>query len=151
VSGAFWLTAGCRVCGCNPHALCRSKDPLQRDKEPLDADNTALCESPLCALPSVVALARTRYSRRIHPAAAALRGLLDRAYQAALDELVGIEDRRLHQVHAYLQLAREGKSVVSITRELGLHSRSYVQRQIQPQALELVTEAFLQLARQPNN
>jgi hypothetical protein len=45
-------------------------------------------------------------------------------------------------------LAREGKSVVAITKELGLHSRSYVHRQIQRQALELVTEAFLQLARQ---
>jgi hypothetical protein len=42
---------------------------------------------------------------------------------------------------------REGKSVVTITRELGLHSRSYVHRQIQRQALELVTEAFPQVAR----
>jgi hypothetical protein len=52
------------------------------------------------------------------------------------------------QVPTYLQLAHEGKSVVTITRELGLHSRSYVHRQIQRQALELVTEAFQQLARQ---
>ena len=37
---------------------------------------------------------------------------------------------------------------MAITKELGLHSRSYVHRQIQRQALELVTEAFLQLARQ---
>jgi hypothetical protein len=76
------------------------------------------------------------------------RALLDRAYQAAIDEIGSIEDRRLQQVHCYLQLAREGKSVVTITRQLGLHSRSYVHRQIQRQALELVTEAFLQLARQ---
>jgi hypothetical protein len=77
-----------------------------------------------------------------------LRTLLDRAYQAALDEVAGIEDHRLQQAHISLQLAREGKSVVAITREIGLHSRSYVHRQIQLQALELVTEAFLQLARQ---
>jgi hypothetical protein len=44
--------------------------------------------------------------------------------------------------------AREDKSEVAITRELGLHSRSYVHRQIQRQALEILTEAFLQLARQ---
>ena len=124
------------------------KDYLQRVKEALDADYTALCESPLCALPGVGALARTRYSHRIYPAAAALRTLLDRAYQAALDELAGIENHGLQQVHTYLQLAREGKSVVAITKELGLHSRSYVHRQIQRQGLELVTEAFLQLARQ---
>ena len=55
---------------------------------------------------------------------------------------------RLRQIRTYLHLAREGKSVVAITRELGLHSRSYVHRQIQRQALELVSEAFLQLARQ---
>jgi len=73
--------------------------------------------------------------------------LLDCVNQAALDETVGIENHRLKQVHTHLQLAREGKSVVAITRELGLHSRSYVHRQIQRQALELVTEAFLQLAR----
>jgi hypothetical protein len=109
---------------------------------------TRQCESSLCAQPGVGVLARTRYCYRIYLAAAALRTLLDRAYQAALDELAGIEDRRLQQVHSYLQLAREGKSVVAITRELGLHSRSYVHRQIQRQALDLVTEAFLQLARQ---
>ena len=76
------------------------------------------------------------------------RALLDRAYQAAIDEIDCIEDRRLQQVHGYLQLARAGKSVVTITRELGLHSRSYVHRQIQRQALELVTEAVPQVARQ---
>ncbi len=101
----------------------------------------------LPALPGVAALARTRYSHRIYPAATALRALLDRAYQAALDELAGIEDRRLRQVHSYLQLAREGKSVVAITKELGLHSRSYVHRQIQRLGLKLVTEALVQLAR----
>jgi hypothetical protein len=37
---------------------------------------------------------------------------------------------------------------VTIAKELGLHGRSYVHRQIQRQALELVTEAFLRLARQ---
>jgi hypothetical protein len=74
--------------------------------------------------------------------------MLWRAFQAALDEHVGIEDHRLQQVHTYRQLAGEGKSVVAITRVLGLHSCSYVHRQIQRQALELVTEAFLQLARQ---
>ncbi len=74
--------------------------------------------------------------------------LLDCAYQAALDEVEDSEDHRLRQVHAYQQLAREGKSVVAITQGLGLHSRSYVHRQIQHQALGLVTEAFLQIARQ---
>ena len=107
-----------------------------------------MCERPLCALPGVAVLARSRYSQRIYPAAAALRTLLDRAYQAALDELAGTEDHRLQQVHTNLQLAREGKSVVAITRELGLHSRSYVHRQIQRQALDLITEAFLQVAKQ---
>jgi hypothetical protein len=47
-------------------------------------------------------------------------------------------------------LARGGNSVVTITKDLGLHSRSYVHRQIQRQALELVTEAFLPLAVIPN-
>jgi hypothetical protein len=115
--------------------------------EALALEYAALRESPLCALPGVVALARRRYSHRIYPAAAALRTLLDRAYQASLDEIAGIGDHRLQQVHTYLRLAREGKSVVTITRELALHSRSYVHRQIQRQALELVTEAFLQVAR----
>lgn len=131
-----------------PRGRTPRKDYRQRVKEALDSDYTVLCESPLCALPGVVALARTRYSHRIYPAAAALRTLLDRAYQASLDEVAGIEDHRLQQVHIYLQLAREGKSIVTITKELGLHSRSYVHRQIQRQALELVTEAFLQVARQ---
>lgn len=126
-----------------PRGRTPRKDYLQRVKEALDADYTQLRASPLCELPGVVALARTGYSHRIYPSAAALRALLDRAYQAALDELAGIEDYRLQRVHTYLQLARVGKSVVAITRELGLHSRSYVHRQIQRQALELVTEAFL--------
>jgi AraC-like DNA-binding protein len=72
----------------------------------------------------------------------------DHAYHAALGEIVGIEDHRLQQVHTYLQMAREGKSVMAIAKGLGLHSRSYVHRQIQRQALELVTEAFFQAARQ---
>jgi hypothetical protein len=75
--------------------------------------------------------------------AAALRTLLDRAYQAALDEIACIEGHRLKQVHAYLQLAREGKSVVAFTRELSLHSASYVLCQIQRPALELIPHAFL--------
>ncbi len=66
----------------------------------------------------------------------------------ALAELDGVHERRVQQVATYLQLAREGVSVTTITHRLGLHSRSYVHQEIQRQALELITEAFLQLARQ---
>jgi hypothetical protein len=47
----------------------------------------------------------------------------------------------------YLQLAREGIPVTQITQRLCLHTRTSVHREIQRQASELVTEAFLQLAR----
>jgi hypothetical protein len=93
-------------------------------------------------------LARTDFARKIFPTASALKALLDRAYDAALAEVEGIEDRRVQQVATYLRLAREGISVTTITHRLGLHSRSYVHQEIQRQALELITEAFLQLARQ---
>jgi hypothetical protein len=65
-----------------------------------------------------------------------------------MKELDGVADRRIHQVATYLQLAREGLPVTQIVQRLGLRSRSYVHREIQRQALDLITEAFLQLARQ---
>jgi hypothetical protein len=42
--------------------------------------------------PGVGEWTRTRYCHRIYLAAAALRALLDRAYQAALDELASISE-----------------------------------------------------------
>ena len=136
------------------HPLPVSRGPTRREeyvrrvRDALNTDYAALHTSPLCELPGVVALARTQFSHKIFPTASALRALLDRAYQAAIDELVGVEDRQLQQVLTFLQLSHEGKSVSAITRDLGLHSRSYVHREIQRQALELITEAFLKLARQ---
>jgi AraC-like DNA-binding protein len=126
----------------------RREEYVRRVRDALNTDYAALHTSPLCELPGVVALARTQFSSKIFPTAWALRALLDRAYQAAIDELDGMEDRQLQQVLTYLHLAHEGKSVAAITRHLGLHSRSYVHREIQRQALELITEAFLKLARQ---
>jgi hypothetical protein len=54
----------------------------------------------------------------------------------------------MQQIATYLHLRRQGISVSEITHQLGLQSRSYVHSTIQRQALELVTEAFLLLARQ---
>ena len=126
----------------------RREEYIRRVRDALHADYATLHTSPLCELPGVVALARGEFSRKIFPTASALRALLDRAYSVAIEELAGVEDRRLQQIGTYLQLSRQGVSVTEITRQLGLHSRSYVHREIQRQALELVTEAFLQLARQ---
>lgn len=65
--------------------------------------------------------------------------------------MAGIDDRRLQQVATYLRLARQRVPLRVIVQELGLHARSYVQAEIQPHALELLTEAFLQLARRDGN
>jgi hypothetical protein len=46
-----------------------------------------------------------------------------------------------------LRLTQQRLPVTEFTRQLGLHRRSDVQTTIQRQALELVTEAFLRLAR----
>lgn len=142
--------AGCPAVASQP----APRGPIRRDewarrvREALRADYSALRTSPLCDLPGVVALAHSDFSRRIYPTAAALRVLLDRAYDAALGELDGLEDRRIRLVATYLQLARKGMPITQIAQQLGLRSRSYVHREIQREALELITEAFLQLARQ---
>ena len=133
-----------------PRGPIRRDEWVRRVREALHADYTALGTSPLCDLPGVLALARSDFSRRIYPTAAAVRALLDRAYDAALLELDGVADRRMRQVATYLQLAREGVPITQIAPQIGLRSRSYVHREIQRQALELITEAFLQLARQPD-
>lgn len=130
-----------------------ARGPIRRDeyvrrvREALAADYVSLGTSSLCELPGVVRLARTEFRRKIYPEASALRSLLDQAYALALEELDGLEARRPQQVATYLRLAREGMPLTDITRQLGLQSRSYVHGTIQRQALELVTEAFLQLAR----
>lgn len=148
-SAPRYLRAGHTAAGSHPPP----RGPIQRDewirrvRVALRADYTTLRSSPLCDLPGVQALAHRDFSRRIYPTAAAVRALLDRAYDAALMELDGVEDHRMRHVAMYLQLAREGVPITQITRQLGLRSRSYVHRAIQPQALELVTEAFLRLAR----
>lgn len=116
-------------------------------REALAADYMELSASPLCDLPLVTELARTTYGRKIFPAASALRTLLNQAYEAALAELDDVEDRRLRQVATYLRLAREGVPKVEITHQLGFHSRSHVHTAIERQAMELITEAFLQRAR----
>lgn len=135
-------------------AHASSRGPTRRDeyvrrvRDALGADYAALRTSPLCELPGVQALARSDFNRKIYPTASALKTLLDQAYSAALEELAGVEDRRVQEVATYLRLFRQGVSVTEITHQLGFHSRSYVHREIQRQALELVTDAFLQLARQ---
>jgi hypothetical protein len=131
-----------------PRGPIRREEWIRRVRDALHADYANLRASPLCELPGVLALARTDFCRKIFPTASALRALLTRAYEAALAELDGVGDRRLQQISTYLKLARDGVAVTKITQQLGFHSRSYVHRQIQRQALELVTEAFLQLARQ---
>jgi hypothetical protein len=133
-----------------PRGPIRRDEWVRRVREALRVDYTELRTSPLCDLPGVQALARSDFSRRIYPTAAAVRVLLDRAYDAAVNELDGVPDRRIHQVATYLQLAREGLPITKIAQQLGLRSRSYVHREIQRQALDLITEAFLQLARQSN-
>lgn len=65
-----------------------------------------------------------------------------------MKELGGVPDRRIHHVAMYLHLAREGLSVAKIAQQLGLRGRSYVHREIQRQAFDLITGRFLQLARQ---
>lgn len=131
-----------------PRGPTRREEYIRRVRDALHADYAELHTSPLCELPGVVALAHGEFSRKIFPTASALRALLDRAYIAALDEVAGQDDRRLQRIGTYLELSRQGVTVTEITRQLGLHSRSYVHREIQHQALELVTEAFLQLVRQ---
>lgn len=120
---------------------------MRRVRQAIAADYTTLRDSPLCELPGVAALARTEYSRRIYPEAAALQALLDQAFSQALDGLEGIEDRRMQQVATYLRLARQHTPLREILPEMGLRARSYVQAEIQPQALDLLTDAFLRLAR----
>lgn len=133
------------------HAAPRGPRPRQeyvrRVREALSAEYLELSASPLCELPQVAELARTTYQRKICPAASALRALLNQAYEAALAELDGVEDRRLQQVATYLRLAREGVPKGEITHQLGFRSRSHVHTAIERQAMELVTEAFLQRAR----
>lgn len=132
----------------SPRGPTRHEEYVRRVRNALGADYSALRDSPLCELPGVQALARSSFNRKIYPAASALRALLDRAYTAALEELADVEDRRVQEIATYLRLSRQGVSVIEITHQLGFHSRSYVHREIQRQALELVTDAFLQLARQ---
>jgi hypothetical protein len=120
---------------------------VRRVREALAADYTALRDSPLCELPGVAALARTEYSRKIYPEASALRAVLEQAFNQVLTGLEGIQDRRLQQVATYLRLVRQHAPLREILPEMGLRARSYVQAEIQPQALELLTEAFLKLAR----
>jgi hypothetical protein len=115
----------------------------RRIRTALAADYATLSASPLCSLPGVITLARGEYARRIYPEAAALRALLDHACALALEEVDGLEDKRMRQIATYLRLTRQRVPVAEITRQLGLHSRSYVHATIQRQALALITEAFL--------
>jgi len=135
------------------HAHSVARGPKSRDehirrvREALAADYTKLRDSPLCELPGVASLARTKYSRKIYPSASALQALLDQAFTEVLAELEDIDDRRLQQVATYLRLVRQHVPLREIIPQLGLRARSYVQAKIQPQALGLLTDAFLQLAR----
>jgi hypothetical protein len=70
----------------------------RRVRAALATDYATLSESSLCSLPGVVALARGEYARRIFPEAAALRTLLDRACAVALEEVDGLEDKRMWQI-----------------------------------------------------
>jgi hypothetical protein len=119
----------------------------RRARTALTADFALLGESPLCGLRGVVALARGAFAQRIFPEAAPLSTLLDRAYELALEEVDGLEDKRMKQIATYLRLARQRLPVADITPQLGLHSRSYAHETIQRQALDLITEAFLFSAR----
>ena len=121
---------------------------VRRVREALAADYTGLRDSPLCELPGVAMLARTKYNRKIYPSASALQALLDQAVTQVLSELDDIDDKRLQQVATYLRLARRRARLREILNELGLHARSYLQAEIQPQALGILTDAFLELARQ---
>ncbi len=85
-----------------PRGPIRRDEWVRRVREALHADYIARGTSPLCDLPGVLALARSDCSRRIYPTAAAVRALLDRAYDAALLELDGVADRRMRQVATYL-------------------------------------------------
>lgn len=125
----------------------RREEYVRRVREALAAEYFALAQSPLTELPGVVTLARSDYSRKIYPTASALRDLLDRALDLALAEVEGCDEKRLQQVTVCLRLMRQHTSIPSITEHLGLHSESYVRTRIRRQALELVTDAFLQLAR----
>jgi hypothetical protein len=122
-------------------------DLVQVVRAALRAEYAELAGSPLCALPGVVALARRQYPRKLYPAASAVRALLAQAHADALAELEDVDDRHAQQVATYLRLARDGLPVTTITRQLGLSSRSSLYRAIQPQALDLITEAFLRRVR----
>lgn len=141
----------------NVPARATKRGPTSRDeyvrrvRDALAMDYIELSSSPLCELPQVVELAHTTYRGKIFPAASALRALLNQAYDAALAELDGVEDRRLQHVATYLRLAREGTPKGEITQVLGFRSRSYVHTEIERQSIELVTEAFLQRARGNQN
>lgn len=120
---------------------------VRRVREAITSDYTRLRDSPLCELPGVAALAQREYSRKIYPEASALRALLDQAFTQVLASLEGIEDRRLQHIATYLRLVRQHAPLREILPEMGLRARSYVQAEIQPQALKLLTDAFLRLAR----
>src|SRR5258707_8209849 len=94
---------------------------IHRVREALAADYLDLSASPLCELPQVIELARTTYSRKIFPEASALRALLNQAYEAALVELDGVEDRRLQWGATYLRLVGEERPKGEITHHLGFH------------------------------
>lgn len=125
----------------------RHEEYVRRVHEALSAEYFALAQSPLAELPGVVALARSEYARKIYPTASALRALLGRALDLAMAEVEGSDEKRLQQVATCLRLIRQHASIPHITEQLGLHSQSYVRMRIRRQALELVTDAFLQLAR----
>ncbi len=135
------------IAGPASHGPTPRSEYVRRVRQAIAADYTTLRDSPLCELPGVAALARTEYSRKIYPEASALRALLEQAFSQVLAGLEGIEDRRLQQVATYLRLARQHAPLRAILAEMGLRARSYVQAEIQPQALELLTDAFLWLAR----
>ncbi len=76
--------------------------------------------------PGVVRLSETAFHRKTYLEASALRSLLERAFTTFSAESDGIDDRRPKQMTMYLRLARQRSPLMEITRQSGVHNRSYI-------------------------
>ena len=85
--------------------------------------------------------------RRYWSKGQAVRVLLDRSIEHVIAHIQKSDDKSNNRVAEFLQKRKAGISIAAIGRDWGM-TREHLSRSVNRQAIQLVTERFLTLARQ---
>jgi hypothetical protein len=103
-------------------------------------DRSILNQSPLARLVYVQRLSERQFQGNILIRGLALREVLLDCVNRIIE--AGKDERGLHKICYFLELVKEGMSLTTISKTLGL-SREHVTRTYKKKAVELVTQVFI--------